>query len=227
MTGQTVRLTASGRTDAGVHALGQVANFICATRLTARQFHKGLNSILPADIAIRQCQQVPLGFHARYDVISKVYLYQIANRTVRPAIGRQYCWWVRRPLDLEAMDKALQFFVGRHDFKAFEASGSPRAHSKRNILRANIELNSSGLIQIFVEADGFLRYMVRNIVGALVEVGLGCMEPQRIRHLLAARNRCLAPPTAPAQGLCLLSVKYPFTRQSNPLRLLLDTDSFI
>lgn len=216
MTGQGVTLVGSGRTDAGVHALGQVANFKARTRIEAEAFRKGLNSILPADIVIRDCRPASPDFHARYDAVSKAYRYQIANRAVRPAIARNYCWWVRRPLNLAAMQDALKHFVGRHDFRSFEAAGSPRSHSVRTIMRAELEPNSRGLIRITMEADGFLRHMVRNIVGTLVETGLERLEPGDIPRLLEARDRRLAPPTAPAQGLFLVKVNYGHRPEISP-----------
>ena len=209
MTRQAVKVIGSGRTDAGVHALGQVANFKCQTRIDAGAFQKGLNSILPPDIAVHSCRSVPLDFHARYKAASKVYRYQIANGPVRPAICRDYCWWVRRPLNLAAMQAALEHFVGRHDFQAFEAAGSPRAHSVRHIIRADLESNGQGLVRITIEADGFLRYMVRNIVGTVVECGLNRLQPLEIPRLLEARDRRLVPATAPARGLFLVKVNYP------------------
>ncbi len=211
MTRQKVKLIGSGRTDAGVHALGQVANFRCQTRLDAEALQKGLNSLLPEDITICHCRQVALDFHARYNASGKVYRYQIANQAVRPAIGRQYCWWIRRQLNIDAMRDTLQLFIGRHDFKSFEAAGSPRSHSVRHIVRANLDIDNQGLIRITIEADGFLRYMVRNMVGSLAAVGLGKLAPEAIARLLAARDRRQAPPTAPARGLTLLKVNYPET----------------
>jgi len=209
MTRQTVRIIGSGRTDAGVHALGQVANFRVKTRIDARAFQKGLNSILPPDIVVRSCRLVPPDFHARYMATSKVYRYRIANQPLRPAIGRDYCWWIRRPLNLGAMQAALKLFAGRHDFRSFEAAGSPRAHSVRHVLRTGLDSDGRGLVRITIEADGFLRYMVRNMVGTLVETGLERLRPRDIPRLLEAKDRRLAPATAPARGLFLVKVNYP------------------
>ena len=136
MTQTRVTVHGSGRTDAGVHALGQTAHFACTTRLAAGVLMKGLNGLLPEDIAVRSCRVVPATFHARFDAVWKRYRYRICNRPVRRAVGRQYAWQIHRPLDLAAMAKATACLVGRHDFRSFEASGSPRAHSVREVMEA-------------------------------------------------------------------------------------------
>lgn len=208
MTGVRVTLTGSGRTDAGVHALGQTAHFSCDTRLEAGQLHKGLNSLLPEDIVIRDCRQVPDAFHARFDVRKKTYQYRILNRPLPAAIGRQYLWQIRRPLDVDAMSRGLAHIIGTHDFKAFEGTGSPRAHTNREIFHAEIKKEPEGILAITMEGSGFLRFMVRNIVGTLVEVGTGKRTPEDIRQILASRDRSRAGATAPPQGLFLVRVDY-------------------
>jgi tRNA pseudouridine38-40 synthase len=208
MVGQAVVLQGSGRTDAGVHAYGQAANFCCETDLTPEIFRRGLSSLLPEDIVIRDCQRVAESFHARFDAKSKVYHYRILNRMVPPAIGRQYAWFIRRKLDTAAMRSAVDHIIGRHDFKAFEGSGSPRSHTIRNVTSAEISENSDGLVIFKIEADGFLRFMVRNIVGTLVDVGLGKISAAEFRKILDSRNRSRAGATAPAHGLFLMEVKY-------------------
>lgn len=208
MTGRPVTVVASGRTDAGVHATGQVAHFKSDAAISAEAFHKGLNSLLPPDIVIRECVPVSISFHARYDVKSKLYRYRIRNHPLPAAIGRQYAWWIRAPLNGEAMQSALDFLVGSHDFRSFEGSGSPRAHSVRTLLRADLKTESDDTLALFLEADGFLRYMVRNIVGTVVQIGLGKIPPRQIQNILDLKDRGQAGPTAPPQGLCLVRVNY-------------------
>jgi tRNA pseudouridine38-40 synthase len=203
-----VTLIGSGRTDAGVHALGQTANFKCETRIPVTDLHKGLNSLLPDDIVIRKCTKVSFGFHARYDVKSKIYQYVILNQPIPAAMGRNYRWWIRTPLDATAMNQALGHLRGEHDFKAFEGAGSPRAHTIRHIMQAQWRHDSEGRLVFTIEANGFLRYMVRNIVGTLVLVGRGKMAERQVADILASRDRNLAGATAPPQGLCLMEVRY-------------------
>lgn len=209
MTRQKITLYGSGRTDAGVHALGQVANFVCQSRMDAAEMQKGLNSLLPDDIVIRSCRQVDKKFHARYDAKRKTYRYRILNQAIPNAIGRQYAWHIRPPLDLAAMQEAADIFKGTFDFAAFEGSGSPRSSTKRTVFRADWELGKPNNTLIFeIEADGFLRFMVRNIVGTLAAVGLGNMSVEDVKAILASRDRKKAPATAPAQGLFLIDVTY-------------------
>ncbi|MBR9980492.1 MAG: tRNA pseudouridine(38-40) synthase TruA [Desulfatitalea sp.] len=208
MTRQTVSLAGSGRTDSGVHALGQVASFTCDTTITPEALQKGMNSLLPDDIVIRACEPAPPGFHARFDARSKTYRYTIHNAPLPAAIGRQYAWWIRTPLDVPAMAAAAAHLVGRRDFKTFEAAGSPRSHTIRHITHAEARHGPDAYLTFDVAADGFLRHMVRNIAGTLVAVGRGTLSPDQIPALLEARDRSLAPPTAPAQGLCLVAVRY-------------------
>lgn len=211
MTAGHVTVTGSGRTDAGVHAFGQTANFHCETRLTAAIFKKGLNSLLPDDIVIRTCQQVANDFHARYDAASKIYQYNILNRTVPAAVGRQYAWLIRRPLDTGAMRQACTALTGVHDFKAFEGSGSPRSDTRRHIMTADLNREQNGRLVFKIEANGFLRYMVRNIVGTLADVGRGKITAADFSQILDSGDRTLAGATAPAHGLFLMKVKYPST----------------
>ncbi len=208
MTRQQITLIGSGRTDAGVHAHGQTANFTCDTRISPLAFQKGLNSMLGGGIVIRSCEAVPEAFHSRYDVTRKTYRYRIRNHPLPQAIGRQYQWHIRAPLDLCAMQAASHHLLGSHDFKTFEGAGSPRQHSVREILRAGWRREANHCLTFFIAANGFLRFMVRNIVGTLVEVGQGKRSPDAIPALIAARDRNQAGPTAPPQGLCLMEVRY-------------------
>lgn len=209
MTRQTIRLTGSGRTDAGVHARGQVANFTCNTRISPTELMKGLNSILPDDIVIRHCCLAPPEFHARYDVASKIYRYHIANQPIRPVIRRHFAWWIRAPLNIEAMRVAADHLLGKHDFKSFEGTGSPRSHTTRTVLSAEVARGRNGRIQFTIAADGFLRYMVRNIVGSMAAVGLNTIDASGFSEILATRDRSKAAATAPPNGLFLMKVFYP------------------
>ena len=208
LTGCSVPLIGSGRTDAGVHALGQVANFKCDTRLPPEVLERGLTSLLPPDIVVTGCERVPDPFHARYAVKRKRYLYRILNHKVPPAVGRQYVWHIPHGLDLNRMQASLACFKGTLDFKSFEAAGSPRSHTVRTVNAATLILKNHGILHFEIEADGFLRHMVRNIVGTLVAVGTSRMSHSDLEKLFLARDRRLAPPTAPAHGLFLKSVSY-------------------
>jgi tRNA pseudouridine38-40 synthase len=208
ITGQPVSLTGSGRTDAGVHALGQVANFHCRTRLTPDELQRGLNSLLPGDIAIGRCEAVNDDFHARFDAIAKRYRYRILNQPVRSALERHRAWHLRASLDLAAMQAGSSRILGCHDFSAFEGAGSPRAHNVRRVSEAICRRGRSREICFEIEADGFLRYMVRNLVGTLVAVGRGQLTADDMAAILASRDRSRAAPTAPPQGLYLVGVQY-------------------
>jgi tRNA pseudouridine38-40 synthase len=170
---------------------------------------KALNSLLPSSIVVLKCQQVELDFHARYGTKSKTYHYRIYNHPMPKAIGRQYAWHIRRPLDTDAMRAAAQVLIGLHDFSAFEGSGSPRSHSLRQILKADFMVgNKPGYLIFEIEADGFLRFMVRNIVGTIVEVGFGKKDLDTFTAVLHSRDRRQAGATAPPHGLFLVKVFY-------------------
>ena len=156
MTAKQVVLNGSGRTDAGVHAFGQVANFQCNTDLTPEIFQKGLSSLLPDDIIIKNCRLVDPRFHARYDVKSKIYHYKILNRAIPAAIGRQYAWFIRRKLDTAAMRAAISHLIGTHDFKSFEGAGSPRSNTTRHIRAAELKESKDG--QVVFIGGGLVRY---------------------------------------------------------------------
>jgi tRNA pseudouridine38-40 synthase len=208
MTGAPVTLYGSGRTDAGVHAWGQTANFHTDAAIPAEGFKRGLNSLLPGDIVIRSCIPVEASFHARYDAVSKRYAYRILNQDVPPAVCRQYVWHIRKPLDRRAMRLAARHIPGRHDFKAFEGAGSPRSSTVRNVLHAAVVEKGPHLLVFEIEGSGFLRFMVRNLVGALVDTGLEKITPEGFKETLLSRDRSRAGATAPPNGLFLVSVKY-------------------
>ena len=208
MTGKKIALIGSGRTDAGVHAYGQVANFCCDTVHHSEVFQKGLNSLIPNDIVITECSQTPEKFHARYDASSKTYQYRILNRTIPAAIQRQHAWHIIKKLNLDRMRTALGTIIGTHDFKAFEGAGSSIANTTRCVMNADFVEKDDGYLIFEIEGDGFLRYMVRNIVGTLVDVGLGKTTPSDFNIILESKDRNLAGVTAPAHGLYLMQVKY-------------------
>mgnify|MGYP001172515771 CR=1 FL=1 len=208
MVKEPVRLIGSGRTDAGVHALGQVANFNCQADIPPEAFVAGLNSLLPDDIVIRSCEVVNDQFHSQYDAKLKTYQYRILNRPIPSAICRQYAWFIPRPLNLEAMRQAAEYLIGTHDFSAFEAAGSPRSHSHRTVHDARVFAKPTDIICFEITANGFLRFMVRNIVGTLAEVGTEKISPDGFKQILATKNRDFASATAPPHGLFLVRVDY-------------------
>ena len=206
MTGQSVALIGSGRTDAGVHALGQVANFHCETDLVPKTFQTGINSLLEGDIVITACSRVDAHFHARYDAKSKTYSYRILNRPEPAAICRQYAWFIRSKLDVDAIREAIPSIVGTHDFKAFEGKGSPRSTTTRHIMHAELVRQEQGYLIFNFKANGFLWFMVRNIIGTLVEVGRGKITPSAFKHILLSTDRNLVGATASPHGLFLMKV---------------------
>lgn len=208
ITGEESRVIGSGRTDAGVHALGQVAHFHTASRLGERNLLMGINSLLPADITVREAREVDPSFHARFDVRSKVYVYRICNRPVRPALERHRAWFIWLPLDLERMEGELELFRGAHDFSSFCSTHTDSQDHIRTILDIGLTKDMNGMIQISLEADGFLRYMVRSIVGTLVDIGRGRCCRKDVVEILAAKDRRRAGLTAPPQGLFLKEVRY-------------------
>jgi tRNA pseudouridine38-40 synthase len=205
---EKVTLIGSGRTDAGVHAINQVANFKSFTLLPAEKIFRGVNSVLPQDIVVKSLEEVSVDFHAQRDVQSKIYVYRICNKGLRPVLGRNYFWFIRFPLNLEMMKKAAQYLIGTHDFSCFCATGTAVKDRVRTIIGIDIQAGADGLIEITVEARGFLKYMVRNIVGTLTEVARGKRNPQDMKEIIASRNRNIAGVTAPACGLFLKEVKY-------------------
>lgn len=215
----------SGRTDAGVHALAQVAHFDMPTRMTGPALKKAMNCLLAEGLVIHHCMEVGPAFHARFAARAKTYRYRILNRPLRPALGRNHVWHVWRKLDRNAMDTAASLLVGTHDFKSFEGAGSPRSHTVRTLFRAGFfdEPESPDVFAFEVTANGFLRYMVRNIVGTLVQVGMGKIAVAEIPEILQGKSRQLAGMTAPPQGLFLKSVHYDlrndFTQPAMEVRL--------
>ncbi len=208
LTGEPVRLFGSGRTDSGVHAFGQVAHFKTRSQMDVRTIQRALNSLLPPDIVIRKVEAVDEDFHARRHSKSKVYEYRILNRNLRSAFHREYAWYIPQKLNFTEMKRASQSLIGEHDFSAFRSVGSPTRTTVRRVVRAEWKRGREGFIRFEIEANGFLKQMVRAIVGTLVEVGKDKMNSAGFRKILESKDRKKAGPTAPARGLFLKEVKY-------------------
>ena len=206
--GAPVTLSGSGRTDAGVHAEGQVANAHLETRLLADDLHRALNATLPDDVAVLGVAPAPDDFDARRHARSKRYRYRIWNHPTRSPLRARSSWWVRGPLDVDAMRKGADRVVGEHDFASFQAAGSEVRTTRRTLIAVTIAGSTAGEIAINFEGDGFLRYMVRNLAGTLVDVGLGRRTSEDVARILAARDRRQAAATAPPHGLTLVAVDY-------------------
>lgn len=208
LVGREVRLHGSGRTDAGVHALGQVAHFRTDSALPLAAFREGLNRLLPRDIAILEAAEAPEGFHARYGAQAKTYEYRILNRRVRSPLHLRRGWQLWPALNLDRMRRATGFIQGEHDFAGFQTSGSEVKTTIRRVTAVSWEEWPGGWKVLSITANGFLRGMVRALVGSLVEVGWGKRDPEDMLRLLAAKDRRLAGPAAPAAGLYLVEVVY-------------------
>ena len=204
---EEVKLVGSGRTDAGVHALGQVANFKTNSQKSLKLIKKGVNAVLPNDIAIKDIRGVNLDFHSRFNAKSKVYRYTLLNRSYRSVFEKKYSYLVFSKLDVNLIKKEVRCLIGRHNFKAFQAADKKMRPSVRKIKGIKIS-KKKGFIFIDFEADGFLYMMVRNIVGTLIEIGRGRFKKGSLKRILNSKNRKLAGQTAPARGLCLLKVNY-------------------
>lgn len=213
--GAKIRLNGSGRTDAGVHARGQVANFIHDGEVDLWRLQRGLNAVTPRDIAIRRVEAAREDFDARRDARLRYYRYRIWGDPWPSAIERRYSWHVHEPLDLGAMERAVSGLEGEHDFASFQAAGCEAAHSVRRVYKNSIRRERE-LVYYDVEANAFLRHMVRNIVGTLVEIGRGERTPESFAALIDAKDRTLAGPTAPATGLFLMEVRYDDRGQRAP-----------
>ena len=207
ITGERVRLTASSRTDAGVHALGQVANFKTHSSLDARSFLKALNSLLPEDIRIKEVEEIDESFHARFSAVGKIYEYRIFNGELTSPFCRHFSWFVPGKLDLTRMREAAMKLVGRHDFSSFCSAGSMHKTTAREIYGIQVG-RRRGFVVIRIEANAFLKQMVRNIVGTLVEVGRRKLTPSEFGAILEARDRRKAGIAAPAKGLFLVKIHY-------------------
>lgn len=209
-------LYGSGRTDAGVHALAQVAHLDVATPLPPETIRRRLNDELPSDIHILRATVVPHRFHARHDAVARRYLYQVSTR--RTAFAKPYVWWVKDPLELQPMQQAARGFVGLHDFGAFAAADRGDEDSSTRVLLERLDFAADGaLILITVEGSHFLWRMVRRLVGVLVAVGKGELDPSAALRLLESRSDLPAKLTAPASGLFLERVFYKGEPRDTPL----------
>jgi tRNA pseudouridine38-40 synthase len=205
--GASVTLHGAGRTDAGVHALGQVASVTVHFDHDVAMLQRALNAQLPPDVRVLAVAEMDETFHARFSARSKTYQYRIRNTAVSDPFDRHYVWHLPEPLNLGAMERAADSLVGTHDFTAFQSSGSGTSESTRTITRS-VWCDTRGLLAYEISGDGFLRHMVRAIVGTLVEIGRGRREPATMAALLERRPRAEAGATAPAHGLFLLHVDY-------------------
>jgi tRNA pseudouridine38-40 synthase len=206
-TGEEVLVHGSGRTDSGVNARGQVASFLTENTLDAVTLQRAINSNLPQDVVVLSAEDVPENFHARYAATGKTYVYTIHNSETRTALDRRHQLFIPYALDLEKMRAAAKLFVGKHDFAAFGTNLDPEANTVRRIF--SFEITRSGpTITMSVTGNGFIRNMVRSLVGTLIDVGRGKLSVADIEPIMLSRNRDLAGPTAPPCGLCLLKVFY-------------------
>ena len=205
--GTPTRVIGSGRTDAGVHALGQVVNFLGDRKVEPHRLIRGLNALTPRDITITEAEIVADAFDARRDGRSRVYKYYTHNRSTPSPFYLNRAWHVHEPLTLEAMQQAIGCLTGEHDFSSFRAAGCEAAHPIRRVYQNSLERRGDLLIYT-IEATAFLRHMVRNIVGTIVEVGRGARSAESIKELLEARDRTRAGVTAPPHGLFLVRVNY-------------------
>ncbi|TDK28450.1 tRNA pseudouridine(38-40) synthase TruA [Luteimonas aestuarii] len=200
--------TCAGRTDAGVHGQCQVVHFDTDAVRDPRAWVLGTTTRLPSSIAVRWCAPVDDAFNARFSAVARCYRYRLLNRQVRPALQRQYLSWHWRPLDAAAMHRAAQALVGEHDFSAFRSAQCQATHARRELQRIAVA-REGDVVTVEVQANAFLHHMVRNLVGSLLEVGAGARKERWVAELLAGRDRTVAGPTAPPQGLTFIAPLYP------------------
>ena len=203
-----VRVTGSGRTDTGVHAVGQVAHFDSQADRTTRQWLLGANSNLPSGVSVLWIRPVDSSFHARFSAFARTYRYLVLNRWIRPALEARRMSWCREPLDAAKMHAAARVLRGEHDFSSFRASNCQARHAVREIQEIVVQ-RSGDVVSLDVTANGFLYHMVRNIAGCLLKVGMGEGDVGWVRQVLDARDRSVAAPTAPAEGLYFVGARYP------------------
>ena len=209
---ETMTVHGAGRTDAGVHAAQQVAHFDTGAERSERQWLLGINSNLPPDVAVRWVREVPATFDARRSALRRRYRYSVLQQPTRPALARTRVWWIREPLDAKVMTAASLHWLGEHDFSAFRAAGCQAKSPMRRMMAVRIAraARADGVLwQLDFTANAFLQHMVRNLVGALVEIGRGDLPAAAAGEMLASRDRTQAAVAAPAAGLTLLEVLYP------------------
>jgi tRNA pseudouridine38-40 synthase len=202
-----IKIYAGARTDTGVHAQGQVVNFFTEKGIEPGSLARGLNSLLPVDIRVKDAFEVGPDFHARYSAKSKTYVYCILNATYNSPFYVRYVRHIPYNIDVSSMNDSIKLIVGQHDFSAFKKKNATYHNPIREVIRARVKRRGN-FIYIVIEATGFLRYMVRNIVGTLVLVGSGKIGVEDFRKILESKDREKAGPTAPAQGLFLREIKY-------------------
>ena len=208
LTHAPVKVNGSSRTDAGVHALGYVCNVVTCSPIPPAAWAPALNHLLPKDIRVLSSEEAAPDFHARFSSTGKIYSYRILNRRAPSALYRHAAWHVNLRLNMRAMRSAAEHLIGQHDFSAFRAAGCS-AGSPIRTLKPIIIKKSADMVELRLEADSFLQYMVRNITGTLVEVGRGRFRPEEVKQMLLSRDRTTAGRTAPAHGLYLVRVLYP------------------
>lgn len=208
LAGARIKIIGAGRTDAGVHARGQVVNFDAGGwNIPTARIPRALNGILPADIAVIGCADVAEDFHSRFSAVEKVYKYTIHNAPIPDPFRRRYSYFFPRDLDMESMLAGATYLQGDHDFSAFKAQGTTVKSAVRTIYNISIERNGE-MIGLVFTGSGFLRHMVRIMVGTLIQVGLKKYPPEHVKSILLSGERARAGPTAPPNGLCLMSVRY-------------------
>ncbi len=208
LTGEDVILNGASRTDAGVHAYGQIASFKTGSNIPPYNIMQGLNAYLPGDIVIKDASEAPLEFDPRRHSKKKTYLYKILNRSFPSALLRRHSWFVFKPLDVNLMREGARHIIGEKDFTSFRAADSDALHSIREVISIEIIEKGDGLIEVEVAGTAFLRHMVRIMAGTLVAVGKGKLKPDDVSKIIEARDRAAASMTAPAQGLFLMKVEY-------------------
>ncbi len=204
---ERIETTVAGRTDAGVHAKGQVVNFLTYSSISSTSIQPALNNYLPKDIRIKEVHQVDMDFHAQKSALRRVYRYLIYNNSFPSPFYRNFVWWIPFNLEIDLMREAGKFLGGEHDFSSFQSQGSLASSTLREIKKLSI-FKKGKFVLVYIEANSFLYKMARNIVGTLVEIGRGKTRPGKMKKILEARDRRMAGPTAPPQGLCLVRVEY-------------------
>ncbi|MBZ9684930.1 tRNA pseudouridine(38-40) synthase TruA [Clostridium estertheticum] len=207
MAGENIEITASGRTDAGVHATNQVANFRTESSMSDHKMRSYCYEYLPEDIVVKSVEEVDMNFHARYNAKVKKYVYNICNNKAHNVFNRKYEYHIPQPLNIEKMRKASEYLIGEHDFQSFTTLKTKKKSTVRNIYTINI-VNEDGNIEISIQGNGFMKNMVRLIVGTLIEVGLGERPADGINDILDKKERKYSGHIAPAKGLFLDEVNY-------------------
>ncbi|MGI6189207.1 MAG: tRNA pseudouridine(38-40) synthase TruA [Clostridiales bacterium] len=208
LTGESITIIGSGRTDSGVHAKGQVANFATTSSIPPDKFSYAINTLIPPDIRILHSQEVSMDFHARYSAVAKRYRYSVLTRPHAPAIGRNYYYHIPDILDVDAMNDATRYIIGTHDFKAFQSGGASSKSTVRTVYEAYWKQEPPCRLYFNVKGNGFLYNMIRILVGTFIEIGRHKISSSDMKNILESGKRNNAGPTAPPHGLCLEQVYY-------------------